>query len=105
MKKFILIYSFIFAISLTGQTKVGSTASPFLNIGIGPRASAMGGAFIATANDITSLYWNPAGASRIENNQAMFTHLAWFADINYNWAASMLKYWRYGCCWFKCWIP
>jgi long-subunit fatty acid transport protein len=91
MKKFILIYSFIFAISLTGQTKVGSTASPFLNIGIGPRASAMGGAFIATANDITSLYWNPAGASRIENNQAMFTHLAWFADINYNWAASMLN--------------
>ena len=105
MKKFILIFSFIFAISLVGQTKVGSTASPFLNIGIGPRASAMGGAFIATANDITSLYWNPAGASRIENNQAMFTHLAWFADINYNWAASMLKYWRYGSRWFKCWLP
>ena len=91
MKKFILLFSFIFAISLAGQTKVGSTAAPFLNIGIGPRASAMGGAFVATANDVTSLYWNPAGASRLESNEAMFTHLSWFADIKYNWAGSMLN--------------
>ncbi|HEX7357870.1 MAG TPA: PorV/PorQ family protein [Ignavibacteriaceae bacterium] len=91
MKKFILIFSLIFAISLSAQTKVGSTAAPFLNIGIGPRAAAMGGAFVATANDVTSLYWNPAGASRLGSNEAMFTHVSWFADINYNWAGSMLS--------------
>ena len=73
------------------QSKVGSTAAPFLNIGIGPRAISMGGAFIATASDVSSLYWNPAGASRSNINEAMFSHSSWFADINYNWAGAMLK--------------
>jgi hypothetical protein len=91
MKKFILIYTIILAFNLFSQSKVGSTAAPFLNIGIGPRASAMGGAFVATANDVTSLYWNPAGASRIENSEAMFSSLRWFADINYSWAGTMLN--------------
>lgn len=89
MKKVIILFLFITSV-LVCQTKVGSTAAPFLNIGVGPRAIAMGGAFIATANDVTALYWNPAGASRTESNGAMFTHLSWIADIKYNWAGAML---------------
>jgi hypothetical protein len=90
MKKFI---SFLLVLSsiIVAQTKVGSTAAPFLNIGVGPRAIGMGGAFIATANDVTSLYWNPAGASRTESSGAMFTHVSWFAGIKYNWAGAMLS--------------
>lgn len=73
------------------QTKVGSTAAPFLNIGIGPRAIAMGGGFSATANDVTALYWNPAGISRTEYNEAMFAHTSWFADITFNWAGAKVN--------------
>lgn len=51
----------------------------------------MGGAFVATANDVTSLYWNPAGASRMEANSALFAHTRWFADIDYNWAGAVLN--------------
>ncbi len=92
MKKIIFICIVLFIqVSLLSQTKVGSTAAPFLNIGIGPRAISMGGAFIATANDLSSIYWNPAGLSRLENNTAMFTHSQWFADINYNWAGAALN--------------
>lgn len=90
MKKITLLV-IVTASILLSQTKVGSTAAPFLNIGIGPRAIGMGGAFIATANDVTALYWNPAGASRTEANGAMFNHIAWFADIKYNWAGAMLN--------------
>ncbi|MGD8306827.1 MAG: PorV/PorQ family protein [Ignavibacteria bacterium] len=89
MKKIILFFLIVTPI-LFSQTKVGSTAAPFLNIGVGPRAIGMGGAFIATANDVSALYWNPAGASRVKSNEAMFTHIAWFADITYNWAGAML---------------
>jgi len=90
MKKFLLI--FIISVScLMGQSKIGSSAAPFLNIAIGPRAVSMGGAFIATASDVTSLYWNPAGASRSETNEALFSYSNWFADINYNWAGAMLN--------------
>jgi len=74
-----------------GQTKVGSTAAPFLSIGIGPRAVGMGGAFTATANDITALYWNPAGVARMGGSGAYFSHTKWFADINFNYAAAMLS--------------
>jgi hypothetical protein len=51
----------------------------------------MGGAFVATANDITSLYWNPAGAARSELSSALFSHTTWFADISYNWAGAMIN--------------
>lgn len=90
MKK-VLIISLLAVTYLIPQTKIGSTAAPFLNIAVSPRAISMGGAFIATANDVSSLYWNPAGASRSNINEAMFSHSRWFADINYNWAGAMIK--------------
>lgn len=89
MKKFIFLFVLCFEI-LIGQSKVGSTAAPFLNIGIGPKAIGLGGAFVATANDVTSLYWNPAGAAKYEGNEAIFTHTNWFADISFNWAGTKL---------------
>ncbi|MDP2301935.1 MAG: PorV/PorQ family protein [Ignavibacteria bacterium] len=90
MKKIIVIVV-LFLGTVFAQTKVGSSAAPFLNIAVGPRAIGLGGAFVATANDVTSLYWNPAGASRSYTNEALFAHSVWFADINYNWAGVMLN--------------
>ena len=39
----------------------GKYAGEFLNIGVGGRALAMGGAYVGLANDGTAMYWNPAG--------------------------------------------
>ncbi|MCB0259296.1 MAG: hypothetical protein KDE62_06190, partial [Calditrichaeota bacterium] len=39
-------------------SKRGSTAASFLEIGVGARALAMGGAFTALADDPSTLYWN-----------------------------------------------
>ena len=89
MKKYLLL-CLLCSTMLIAQTKVGSTAAPFLNIAIGPRAISMGGAFVATANDVTALYWNPAGAARTSSNEVMFSHTRWFADITYNWVGSMI---------------
>lgn len=89
--KIISIFLLAGFLSAFSQTKVGSTAAPFLNIGIGPRAIAMGGGFAATANDVTALYWNPAGISRTEYNEAMFAHTNWFADITFNWAGAKVN--------------
>lgn len=90
MKKLLIIYLTLVG-CLFGQTKVGSTAAPFLNLAVGPRAIGMGGAFIATANDVTAIYWNPAGASRQETSGAVFSHTKLFADIQYNWAGAMIN--------------
>ncbi len=90
MKKIILIFLISFG-CLFAQSKVGSTAAPFLNVAIGARPISMGGAFSATANDVSALYWNPAGVSRIEGSEALFSYSSWFADISYNWSGAALN--------------
>ncbi len=72
-------------------TKVGTTAAPFLNVGIGARAIGMGGAFVSMANDANSLYWNPAGIALIAGNEAIFNHSEWIADINFDFAGFALN--------------
>jgi opacity protein-like surface antigen len=68
-------------------TKTGTTAAPFLKIGVGSRAIGMGGAFAATADDITAIYWNPGGLARNVANEATFNHVQWFGDVDINFAA------------------
>jgi len=60
MKKILLFMILLSFASTFGQTKVGSTAAPFLTLFVRPRAASMGGAFFATANYVTALHWNPA---------------------------------------------
>ena len=49
-------------------------AGAFLKRGAGARATGMGGAFAAVADDATSTYWNPAGLARIEGAQFATVH-------------------------------
>ena len=67
-------------------SKVGITAAPFLEIGVGARALGMGGAFVGTADDASALYWNPSGIARHQNTQLMFMHADWLADMNFDFA-------------------
>jgi opacity protein-like surface antigen len=72
-------------------TKVGSTAAQFLKIGVGARAVAMGNGFVALADDITAMYWNPAGLARLDRNEAVFTHNEWLAGTSFDYAAVVLQ--------------
>ena len=77
-------------------TKVGTTAAQFLKIGVGSRAQGMGGAFVAVADDISALYWNPAGIANLKGSEAMFMHTEWLADISYDFGAVALNLGPYG---------
>lgn len=68
-------------------TKVGTTAAQFLKIGVGARAVGMGGSFVAEANDLSALYWNPAGLSKIRGGAVQFSTTQYLADISYSYAA------------------
>ena len=48
---------------------VGEGAAPFLTIPVGARAAALGGAFSASASDLTAAYWNPAGLGQLTRFQ------------------------------------
>ncbi|MBN1423079.1 UPF0164 family protein [Candidatus Fermentibacteria bacterium] len=61
-------------------------AAEFLNIGVGARAGAMGGAFSAVADDASAGYWNPAGLRLLPRTQIGIMHSAQFGnEIKYDY--------------------
>lgn len=64
-------------------------SNDFLNIGVGARALGMSSAQVASVDDVTSGYWNPAGLLSIsENMQIAAMHSEYFAGIaKYDYAA------------------
>lgn len=68
-------------------TNVGTAGAQFLKIGPGARVDSLGGAFSAIANDVTTIYWNPAGLSQLEKLSFSDTHTIWLADVRYNYLA------------------
>ena len=77
----------VIAMSLTagtppasGQTVVKYGAD-FLAGGVGARALGMGGAFVATAADVTAAYWNVAGLDGLTFPEAAYMHAERFNGI------------------------
>ena len=77
-------------------TKVGTSSAAFLGIDIGARAGAMGGAFVAVSNDLTAIYWNPAGISRLPTWQVAFMHAELIAETKFDWGAMLIPLNRLG---------
>lgn len=72
-----------------GGQRAGISTAQFLKIGVGGRASAMGDAFVAIANDASALYWNPAGLSLFPDNQLMVSHNEWVVDIKHDFIGAV----------------
>jgi len=66
-------------------SKVGTAGMKFLQIGVDARSTAMGTAVAATGNDISALYWNPAGIVNLSNNNVIAGYTRWFSDIQYTY--------------------
>jgi hypothetical protein len=64
-------------------------SNEFLNIGVGSRAFGMSNAVVASSNDVTAGYWNPAGLTNMTGNfQLGLMHSEYFAGIaKYDYAA------------------
>ena len=77
---FIFILLNILTFSALAQS--AKYSNEFLNVGVGARSLGMGKAFVATADDITAAYWNPAGMVRLDGkHQAALMHAQYFAGI------------------------
>lgn len=66
--------------------KVGTFDGQFLEIVVGARAAAMGGAFTGMADDASSVYWNAAGIARIDPDKSALSmnHANWPADLSFD---------------------
>ena len=77
-------------------SKVGTTAAPFLEIGVGSRAVGMGGAFAGMADDATALYWNPGGISRLPRPELVLVHANWLAGISFDYVGFVMPVGGFG---------
>jgi len=61
-------------------------SNEFMNIGVDAKAFGMANAVVASTEDVTSGYWNPAGLLKLEDNQIALLHSSYFANIaNYDY--------------------
>ncbi len=65
----------------------GTTSGNFLKIPVGARQTAMGSAFIAVADDVNAIYYNPSGLAQLNKNEVTFVHNKYFEDISQQWLA------------------
>jgi hypothetical protein len=73
--------------AVMAQAKVGTTGAQFLELGVSARAMGMAEAFAAVSDDISAVYYNPAGLTSLYGREAMATYIRMPADINYGFLA------------------
>ena len=76
-----------------GLSGVGTRAAEFLTIPVGPRGSAMGGAYAAAADEVTAIYWNPAGLAFLDQREVFLTVIERPLDIRYTYGAIAVPLW------------
>ncbi len=77
-------------------SKRGTSIAPFLKVPQGARATGMGSAFVAVADDASSIFWNVAGIAKMGKNSFVFDHTEWIAELKYNYVAGSLDLGDYG---------
>ena len=87
----IIILLLILTTGLFAQNKpyrVGTTAMPFLELGVGSAGVSMGEAYVSVVRDVTSIYWNPAGLAYMYSSEIQFMHRPWIAGISTKFAGA-----------------
>jgi hypothetical protein len=90
MRKYHLLCAIIAIFSFSSlKAQFRKYSNEFLNIGVGARGLAMGSAQVASVNDGSAGYWNPAGLSRVKDNpQVNAMHAEYFSGIGkYDYAS------------------
>lgn len=71
-----------------GQDGRAGMPGAYLHMGVGARALGMGRAYTAVANDVTAIYWNPAGLAGQDPYQLYFMHSILYLDTSMDFLAA-----------------
>lgn len=86
MRTLQLAVMLVFAAQVSWATETAS----FLNIGVGARGLAMGGAYTALADDVNAIYWNPAGLAALDKREVSLSHAELAQSARLDFAAFAL---------------
>jgi hypothetical protein len=88
MKKLVAaVCMMLFASAMFAAEFGGVTASPYLNLGVGARASGMGEAYTAVVDNVDAGWWNPGALVKVENPQFGLMHNQNFGGTSYEYLA------------------
>lgn len=93
MLKLIIIVLILFVSFYSSLAQAPKYSNEFLSVGVGARALSMANSSIASVNDVTAGYWNPAGLINLEHNLNMnLMHAEYFAGIaKFDYGAVAIK--------------
>ncbi|MCB0520790.1 MAG: hypothetical protein H6577_21590 [Lewinellaceae bacterium] len=80
LKNSLLLFNLLLFTTLFGQ----KYSNEFLSIGVGAKAQGMGNSVVASVDDVTAGYWNPAGLAAIGEDKGLQLggmHSEWFAGV------------------------
>jgi len=89
----LLAFSLAFAMPPSkGHAAPGTSGGDILNFATGVRAIGMGEAYTAQADDVSSLYWNPAGIGLLNQGQASFMYNQAYQGLSFQNAAMAVPF-------------
>ena len=80
-----LTISLLLSEGLWAAAAAGRVTAPFLKIPMGVRATGMGEAFTAIADDDQAMVYNPAGLAQIDRPTVSLMHMQGFGGVNYEY--------------------
>ncbi|MFH1859571.1 MAG: PorV/PorQ family protein [bacterium] len=79
-----MVHFFLLMISIMlVASSSAASGMAFLKVDVGARAAGMGGAYSAVADDISSIWCNPAGLSLIKTEEIALHHQDWLQNVCY----------------------
>src|SRR5262245_39964020 len=93
MKRFAHVLALLTLVLLATKAlfaSAGTEGAAFLDIPVGARPAAMGGAYTALADDAYAATWNPAGLGRINSTCFPAQHLDYLDTMHYEYLSLAL---------------
>lgn len=78
------------------EERKGTNGAFELQIPVGARGTALGGALGSDVTGVEAIFYNPGGLGATTGTEALFTHTAYFADQKLNYAAVATKMGNFG---------
>jgi len=89
----VTVFWIFFAVSLfSGAAEIGTTSNNYLKILPPAKPASMGEAYVATGDDVASIFYNPAGLAKSLLDEISFTHIEWFQAFRYESLSLLLPF-------------